>query len=98
MHENRETSVLAGRDERRSPAGEGSSRTARMNGVEESDRSVVPGSQPNKVEPSAAEVGEGRGRTKENTPQSPTLSTQREVCDKQQGKGSENGSPLCSTI
>jgi len=41
MHENRETSTLAGRDKRTSPAGEGRSRTARMNGVEESDRSIV---------------------------------------------------------
>jgi retron-type reverse transcriptase len=79
MHENRETSASTGRDERRSPAGEGSSRTARMNDAEESDRSVVPVCQPNKAEPSAAEAGEGRGRTKENTAQSHTLSTQREV-------------------
>ena len=79
MHENRETSASTGRDERTSPAGEGRSRTARMNDIEESDRSVVPVSQPNKAEPSAAEVGEGRGRTKENTSQSHTLSTQREA-------------------
>jgi hypothetical protein len=50
-----------------------------MNGVEESDRSVVPVSQPNKAEPSAAEAGEGREWTKENTLPSYTLSTQREV-------------------
>jgi retron-type reverse transcriptase len=54
-----------------------------MNDVEESDRSVVPVSQPNKAEPSvtmaAAEVGEGRGRTKENTSLSHTLSTQSEA-------------------
>jgi RNA-directed DNA polymerase len=79
MHENRETSASTGRDERTSPAGEGRSRTARMNDIEESDRSVVPVSQPNKAERSAAEVGEGRGRTKENTLQSHTLSTQREA-------------------
>lgn len=79
MHENRETSALAGRDERRSPAGEGSSRTARVHDAEESDRSVVPVSQPNKADPSAAEAGEGRGRTKENAAQSHTLSTQREL-------------------
>lgn len=78
MHENRETWASTGR-ERTSPAGEGRSRTARMNGVEESDRSVVPLSQPNKAEPSAAEVGEGRGRTQENTWQSHTLSTQSEA-------------------
>src|SRR3954447_16929830 len=79
MHENRETSALTGRDERTSPAGEGSSRTARMNGVEESDRFVIPMNQPNKGEQSAAEAGEGRRRTKENAGQSHTLSTQREV-------------------
>jgi hypothetical protein len=45
----------------------------------ESDRSVVPVNQPNKAEPSAAEVGEGRERTKENTAQSHTPSTQRET-------------------
>ena len=50
-----------------------------MNDVEESDRSVVPMSQPNKAEQSAAEGGEGRGRTKENTSQSHTLSTQGEA-------------------
>jgi len=83
MHENRETSASTGREERSSPAGEGRSQTARMNDVEESDRSVVPMSQPNKAEPSmseaAAEVGEGRGQTKENTWQSHTLSTQGEA-------------------
>src|SRR3984957_8700216 len=82
MHENRETWASTGR-ERTSPAGEGRSRTARMNDVEESDRSVVPVSQPNKAEPlmrgAAAEVGEGRGRTKENTSESHTLSAQHEA-------------------
>ena len=79
MHENRETSAPTDRDERSSPAGKGRSRTARMNDVEESDCSIVPMSQPNKAEQSAAEVGEGRGRTKENTSQSHTLSTQGEA-------------------
>jgi RNA-directed DNA polymerase len=79
MHENRETSALTGREERRSPAGEGRSRTARMNDAEESDRPVVPMNQPNKAERSAAEVGEGRERTKENTLQSHMFSTQSEV-------------------
>lgn len=63
MHENRETSALTGRDERTSPAGKGRSRTARMNDVEEADRSVVRVNQPNKAEPLAEEVGEERGRT-----------------------------------
>src|SRR5579864_8467314 len=76
MHEIRETWAPTGRDERTSPAGKGRSRTARTNDVEESGRSVVPVSQPNKAEPSAAEVGEGRRWTKENTAQSHTLSTQ----------------------
>jgi RNA-directed DNA polymerase len=79
MHENRETSASTGREERHSPAGEGRSRTARMHDAEESDRSVVPVNQPNQAEPSAAEVGEGRERTKENTSLSRTLSTQSEA-------------------
>ncbi len=79
MHENRETSTLTGRDERHSPAGEGRSRTARMNDAEESDRSIIPVNQSNNAEPSAAEIGEGRERTKENTSRSHTLSTQREA-------------------
>lgn len=83
MHENRETSTLAGREKRTSPAGEGRSRTARPHGVEESDCSIVPVNQPNKAEPwktwAAAEVGEGREQTKENTSPSHTLSTQREI-------------------
>jgi retron-type reverse transcriptase len=79
MHENRETSAPAGGDKRTSPAGEGRSQTARMNGVEESDRSIVPVKQPNKVEPSAAEVAKGRERAKENTSRSHMFSTQSEA-------------------
>lgn len=79
MHENRETSVPTGRDEWTSPAGEGRSRTARTHGIEESDRSIVPMNQPNKAEQSAAEAGEGRGRTEENASQSHTYSTQSEA-------------------
>ena len=78
MHENRETSALTGRDKRPSPAGEGRSQTARMHDAEESDRPVVPVNQSNNAEPLAAEVGEGRGWTKENTSRSHTLSTQSE--------------------
>ena len=78
MHENRETSDLAGRQQRTSPAGEGSSRTARVNGFEESDCSVVPMNQSNKIGQPAAEIGEGRERTKENTLESHTSSTQSE--------------------
>jgi hypothetical protein len=60
-----ETSVPTGRDEWPSAAGEGRSRTARTNGIEESDRSIVPMNQPNKAEQSAAEAGESRERTEE---------------------------------
>jgi hypothetical protein len=80
MHENRETSVPTGRSERNSPVGEGRSRTIRMNSTEESDCAVLPMNQPNKEEPSSAEVGEGRARTKENIAQfhtSPTQSGER---------------------
>jgi RNA-directed DNA polymerase len=76
MHENRETSVPTGRDERNSPAGEGRSRTIRMSGAEESDCVTVPMNQPNKEEQFSAEVGEGRMRTKENIVQSNTSPTQ----------------------
>ena len=79
MHENRETSASTGRDERLSPAGEGRSRTARMHDAEESDRPVVPVNQSNKAEKLAAEIGEGRERTKENTSRSHMLSTQSEA-------------------
>jgi RNA-directed DNA polymerase len=79
MHENRETSTSTGCNQQPSPAGEGRSRTTRVHDVEESDRSVVPVNQPNKVEQSAAEVGEGRERIKENTSPSHTLSTQGEI-------------------
>ena len=78
MHENRETSDLAGQKHRTSPAGEGSSRTTRANGSEESDCSVVPMNQSNKAGQPAAEVGEGRERTKENTLEPHTSSTQSE--------------------
>ena len=78
MYENRETSDPTGRKQRTSPAGEGSSRTARANGSEESDCSVVPMSQSNKAGRPAAEIGEGRERTKENALESHTSSTQSE--------------------
>jgi hypothetical protein len=50
-----------------------------MNDAEGSDRSVVPVNQSNKAEPLAAEVGEERERTKENTSGPHMLSTQSEV-------------------
>jgi len=79
MHENRETSTPAGRHQRTSPAGEGRSPSSRANGVEESDRSIVPVNQPNNAEQSGAEAGEGRERIKENASPSHTLASQREV-------------------
>src|ERR1039458_1134974 len=68
MHENRETSSPAARASG-SPAGEGESRTSDTHGSEESDRAVVPMKPSNKgtgQTPAAAEMGEGRARTKEN--------------------------------
>jgi len=76
MHENRETSDSTGQKQKTSPAGEGGSRSARANGPEESDCSVVPMNQSNKAGPLAAEIGEERERTKENTLESHTPSTQ----------------------
>ena len=74
MHENRETSSpTAG--SKGSPAGEGESRKTGMNGDEESDRAIVPMKSPNKAEEQqaeAAEVMEGRARTKENISQERT--------------------------
>lgn len=67
MHENRETSAWTGREKRTSAAGEGRSRTARVNDAEESDRSIVAMNQPNKAAVLVAEAGEGRERIKENT-------------------------------
>ena len=78
MHENRETSDAAGQKQRTSPAGAGSSRRARTNGSEESDRPVVPMNQTNKTGQPEAEFGEGRERTKENTLEPNTSSTQSE--------------------
>jgi hypothetical protein len=48
-----------------------------MNGAGKSDRSVVPGKLPNKVDSSTAEVVEGRDLTKGNTSQQNTSRTQR---------------------
>ena len=74
MHENRETSLPTARD-RGSPAGEDGSRKTGMHGGEESDGVVVPMNSSNKARAQltgAAEKGEGRTPTKENTGQSRT--------------------------
>jgi RNA-directed DNA polymerase len=86
MHENRETSSLAA-PSRGSPAGEGGSRTSGAHGDEESDCAVVPMNSPNNAEEEhseAAEAGEGRARTKENTRQGHTPPAQ-------DGKGVSQG-------
>jgi hypothetical protein len=78
MHENRETSSLAAGSSG-SPAGEGDSRTPGMNGGEESDRTVVPMTPANKAEvqqAEAAELAEGRVRTKQNASGEHTSPTQ----------------------
>lgn len=78
MHENRETSSSTGSQET-SPAGEGKRRKAGMHGGEESDGVVVPMNPANKamVKTGAAEWGEGRTPTKENTGPPHTFPTQR---------------------
>jgi len=70
MHENRETSVVPA-DTAGRPA-KAQSHKAGMHAMEESDRGVVPMSQPNKGVQALAEAGEGRLRPKENTRQSHT--------------------------
>ena len=74
MHENRETSSPAA-SSKGSPAGEGECRTTGMKGGEESDRTVVLMTSANKAEEQpaeAAELAEGRVRTKQNTRQAHT--------------------------
>jgi len=86
MHENRETSPLAG-PQGASPAGEGPGRKSGMNGGEESDGVEVPMSSSNKAteQPAtAAEREEGRTPTKENTGEGHTFPAQ-------DGKGVSQG-------
>src|SRR6202041_4157169 len=79
MHENRETSEMPEANIRNRPAGEGSSRTARMHVFEESDSGTGPMNHSNKSGKPQAESEEGRPLIKENTHQSSTLSTQSEI-------------------
>lgn len=105
MHENREISSAPWSCEQGRSA-KAMNRTADTHALEKSDCAVVPVNQPNKEAKASAEAGEGRARTKENIVQSrmpPTQSGKRmsqglTVCGQQQGKGSRNGSTLCSTI
>ena len=79
MYENRETSEAPAVQKGGRPAGEGSGRTARMYGSEESDSGIVPMNHSNKDEKSLAESEEGRPLIKENTLQPSTHSTQSEM-------------------
>src|SRR5512144_531750 len=79
MHENRETSEVPEATFCDRPAGEGSSRTARVHVFEESDSGTVPLNHSNKSGRPPAESEEGRPLSKENTHQSSTLSTQSEA-------------------
>ena len=76
MHENREISGTSRSESDRDRSAKAESRKAGMHAPEKSDRAVVPMSQPNKGEPSSAEVGEERARTKENIGRSNTSPTQ----------------------
>jgi len=80
MHENRETSELSARGSGADRPEKAESRTAGMNGTEESDRGMVPMKQPNKGEPpvrgSNAEDAEGKARSEENISQTRTNPTQ----------------------
>jgi RNA-directed DNA polymerase len=78
MHENRETSSAPADKAGRS--GKARSHNPGMHAEEESDRAVLPLKQPNKAAEAAAEVAEGRARTKENdaeSQESPTRSGER---------------------
>jgi RNA-directed DNA polymerase len=79
MHENRETSEMPEAFLCDRPAGEGSSRTARVHVFEESDSGTVPMNHSNKSGQPPAESEEGRPLIKENTHQLSTYSTQSEV-------------------
>src|SRR4051794_12188983 len=79
MHENRETSEVPEAILRDRPAGEGSSRTARVHVFEESDSGTVPMNHSNKSGQPPAESEEGRPLIKENTHQLNAHSTQSEV-------------------
>src|SRR5450756_1534108 len=89
MHENRETLLPTARVSG-SPAGEGESRTSGMHGSEESDHAVVPMKPSNKAtgkSPAAAEMVEGRARTKENVQQARAVPAQDGAAASQGLKG-----------
>jgi len=76
MHENRETSGVSRPSRGRDRSEKMQNRTSDMHASEESDRAILPMSQPNKEGQPSAEVGEGRARAKENIAQSNTSPTQ----------------------
>jgi|SRR5579859_2309819 len=76
MHENRETLETPVAEPGNRPAGEGKSRTARMNVSEESHSGVVPMNHSNKNGRPLAESEEGRPLIKENARQPNTYPTQ----------------------
>jgi RNA-directed DNA polymerase len=73
MHENRETSYAPAEAGR---SGKASNRKPDVYAEEESDCATVPMKQPNKAVETAAEVAEGRARTKENDAEPNTSPTQ----------------------
>ena len=94
MHENRETSEMPEAIFCDRPAGEGSSRTARVRVFKESDSGTVPMNHSNKSGRPQAESEEGRPLIKENT-HNPARSRHRarlacpkgwRVCVRQQGR------------
>jgi RNA-directed DNA polymerase len=76
LHENRETSRVSRSHWQQGRSAKGTSPTADMHVLEESDRAVLPVNQPNKEGQPPAEVGEGRAWTKGNIVRSHTSPTQ----------------------
>src|SRR3989475_2911179 len=69
MHENRDTSGAPRSSQDRGRPEKALKHKSGMHASEESDRGIIPMSQPNNEDVSSAEVGEGRLRTKENIDQ-----------------------------
>ena len=79
LHAREPGDLIDGCSKTGSPAGKGDSRNAGMNGGEESDRAIVPMKPANKAreqQAKAAELAEGRARTKENIGQAHTAPAQ----------------------
>src|SRR2546422_8847825 len=69
MHENRDTSGAPRSSQDRGRPEKALNHKSGMHASEESDRGIIPMSQPNNEDVSSEEVGEGRLRTKENIDQ-----------------------------